>query len=355
MEESKVDPEYVFEVYCGIQERRFRDCYFFNHVKDDSEDFLALARNICAMKPSILQEALMSYMRHKHPKFLSGADAIDAFKGVCDELFEIYNKNENLTTKEAEKILEELILYSDPMLAWYDQLHERLWSIEKEKIQRDCMSIQNYFIIFLNAKSDLIFLSEVMFSYKKWLEQYKNDEWLNVENVVLHLKHMLGFVDNSLRDQYSSIRNRYFLEPKNQQLIHETIKSYWEVIDYMGDYSTELYLYALEVAFEKQDSAVKVIRDIALESRHLFILEFEDFCIKLPEKAATLVAYMINRSMFSGVDIYIKEVLDIIYPFFWSVNISLAEQALKEGIKGEFGHMQCWRPSLDIWWRSVDK
>lgn len=284
-------------------------------------------------------------MRHHHSKLLFEveAPAIDKLHGVCKDLFGLYKKSEILTTQESEVILGELIVYTDPTIDWYDQLHERLWNIEKVKNQRDWSSIKNHFIIYLNAQSDKIYLSEVMASYQQWLYQYKNPECLRVEDVVTHLGHIIGFIDNSLGER-SYVRNKFILKPNNQQITEETIRAFWVMLQYLEECSIALYLYGLAAALEEQQSTVSIVRDIGLESKHLFVLVFKDFCVESPEESAILVAHLIDRSKFSGIDIYIKEVLDIVYPMLESLNIALAEQAFREGTKGEFGHMQCWRP-----------
>ena len=343
IDEASDDAEYTLKIYDNLFERRSDNSYIFNQFREDPEDFLLFARNVQHVRPQFLIDALMKFIRDGKRGYGGYKAELGKLELACSELFDI-SENHNLTTEQHERILRELILYSYPELPWYNQLHGRLWEIEKSKLSQDKLSNRNHLIASINAPRGSESVPSISQSYKQWINSYKDQEWLSIKNVIGHSKEMLELINFSLNAEHPITRNKSFIEPNNSQLIDITIKSFWEMVEYLKVYDFELYLYALETAMEKPTFTVDVTDDIGNRSKQLLLTEFEEYCFHNIEKASLLVTYMISRSGYTEIKIHIREVLGIIYPILFSINANVAKAALKEGVKGEFGHMRLWRP-----------
>lgn len=82
------------------------------------------------------------------------------------------------------------------------------------------------------------------------------------------------------------------------------------------------------------------------KASQLFTESFQEFCIFNTEKAARLVTYMISRSGYTNIEIYLGKLLDQVYPILCSINNELAMGVAREGRKNESSHMRLWQPKV---------
>jgi hypothetical protein len=346
IDESAVDAEYILRIYDNIPISRPDNSYILVPIGEDPEDFLLFARNVQHIRPQFLVDALMKLIREGDRGYEEYKVEPETLELACNELFE-FSRSDNVSTELLERILVELILHSNPELSWYQQLHERLWEIEKGKNTQDDWTISYHLIATINAPRGFGLIPEIGQSYQRWLDRYNDPDWQSIKNITRHSEGMLKAINHSLSTKHPINRNKAFASPNNHQLIDATVKSFWEMTSYLKMHNLELYLYALEAAMEKPRLTVDITEEIGNRSRQLLLSEFEKYCVDNFEKASLFITYMIRRSGYTGIKIQINEVLDIIYPKLYSVNARAAESALEEGIKGENERIQLWRPKAE--------
>ncbi|MBC3873576.1 hypothetical protein [Undibacterium flavidum] len=342
IEESRTNPEFILSIYDSIPERNWAGKGIFNEFHEDPEDILLFARNVCHLRPPILVHALINLIDVRNGKKFDYPISIDKRKNACNELYEISQKNVDISTELLEEILRRLILRARPDFAWYPQLHERLWNIERNKSEQDFWSIRNHMIVSINTRKEFSFLSEVQASYQQWLNIYKTKSWLSINSVVDHTKSMLELIDFALNVEFPITRNCSRSEPMNRQLIEETVIAYREMIAYLNAADIELHCYALETAAERDTFTVKLTEEIGNQAQQLLTNAFRELCELNGEKAASLITYMIRHSAFTGIKIQIGKMLDTIFPVLHSIAPDLANRAYIDGHKNYDGRSERW-------------
>jgi len=345
--ESEFDADYILTVYDDLFETRSNYSYIFNQFSEDPENFLLFAKNLKEVRPRLLIDGLLRFIRDGKNGYGGYNADIEKLKSSCNELFEMLKGSDSLIEERREEILRELILYSYPDLPWYYDLHSSLWEREKNKACLDRMSSRNYFVITVNAAEEFENLSEINVLYNEWLSRYLDQGWLNKKNIIQHTKEMLNHIGDSLHATHPSNRNMSFDEPNNHLLVEDTISSYWQMIDYLKENDFELFLYALETGLEQPTFTVDETIEIGNKAKQLLLLVFEQYCIDEVEKASSFITYMVSRSGYSSIDVHISEVLDNLYPVLFEINSTVAKKALSKGLKFEHSHMILWKPRLN--------
>lgn len=251
--ESAIEPNYTLKLFDGLSaENPHRaNGYILNPYRENPEHFLLFARNVGHIRSQIVVDALIKLISEGTKGHLGYKVEFDKLNSACIELFEFTQISEELSVQKLEHILRLLILYSSPELPWYNQLHERLWVLEKEKIVPDKQSISNYFIIFLNCHKDANYKNDIEEQYVHWLTSYCRLELFSINDATVHTKEIINLISSALHKEYTSTRNAYFPQPVNNDLIEISITSLWEMIEYFYTNDKELYFYALESVIER--------------------------------------------------------------------------------------------------------
>lgn len=375
LEKSVTEPAYIVEKFELMAKQKgggedYRSCVFSSSsCVENPDDFLQFARNVHHLKPTLLPRALLKCLfegrRLYQTALKEGRDYHyqpneQQLRAVSNELFDKFLDAEG-TQYTCQRLIVEA--YADEY--WYPQLFEKLWQIERAKPKNDEQTINNCFLVVMNADVKTPMYAEAKEKIENWATSYEvlyqqghdtqtRVDWLfwledgdqsKCGLMVAHAKKLLDSIDEAMTPFYPKTRNLSLPVPQTHEVMTFLESIYWQMVAWLLNENQYVALRVLVVGFQTNEdyhtnsSLTNQISQVAL-SRFMSI--FEQYHKTNTHETALLMEHIINLSRYSDYNKRLGKLLDEIFPMFELIAPNEAHDAYEKAHKNDGSRSHAW-------------
>lgn len=343
IQEAQVDPDYILAHYDAIADRGSTNSYIF-HMSEAVDGFLQFARLVKAQRPVLLIDCLQRILGDAGRGSGNYHPSEAELRSFAKELFDLSEDDQYAALINHQSICRDLIHYVFPDEPWYAALFQRLWRIEGLKGVIDKRSAHNYAYIALNAPSGHALIAPAQAFFHHWAFNYRGFDDKQPDALIDHADRLLGMINAICHEKHAMLRNKSLPVPESNVLVDDAITAYWQMVDWLQEYYPKFCFYVLSKGLERGWGTVPQTHMLGEQAHQQFVEMFGSFCRQHTADAVDVIAYMIENSRFSSIDVHLYKILDQVYPMLHGVDAKAALRAVNMGSAQQERYAEYWQP-----------
>lgn len=338
-QEAVEDGDYVLQRILEVRDSKTHPQYVFA-LFDPSTPTIELARILKDKDPAFYAGALAWALWKVGDDAPSPAERL----AISRELWAFLRQPGSPSFLSHRSVLHALVHFGCASEPWFDEAVRELWAAAQAADDSKRVELGTIHAVAVNGVEGHVHTEQAFARFIQWADGFTALPLDADETFVNHAHELIATINGTLHAEHPLIRNRTTPVPDRSRVVDYAEDAYWRMVSWLRSTSRRHLFLVLAEGIEMPTFTVDLTRALAGRAESEFLAGFESFAQQNVSDCTAVVARMVGRSGYSGIDIQIRKVLEQIFGRFWAINREAASQALSIGLRSENERMRLWHP-----------